>query len=358
MTVNTAGAVQSAFLFRNSSVGSLQNIALIGRAGSIFSSSNTIDLLTLYGSIEDPFIILHPTTKNMGLVVGTVGGSPGNYTGIGFGHTGQPGSANAINEIRSERVGIAGRLMIKMNDTGETRQNRMHFDGYGNGNSVGQGSGHIYMYDPVTVTANILSVSNSNNGSNADLFVQNTSNTTNSNTRVYIAAGGTSGGHPYVLFQIGGSGEQVLMGLNNGSSDRFTIGDGATMGNNDRLRLAVATGVLDVDGSSGLSAATVGIYDDYDDAVVLRDWVHGSVGELVQEHWMTHKHLMARMGVIDLKNAKNDPSDPEGFFIKTQPMIRLLAGGIYQNRNRMDSQYEEMSKRLKELEEKLAKLEG
>ena len=41
-----------------------------------------------------------------------------------------------------------------------------------------------------------------------------------------------------------------------------------------------------------------------------------------------------------------------------QRMAALLAGGIYQNRDRMDAQYETMEKRLKELEAKLeAKLE-
>ena len=71
-------------------------------------------------------------------------------------------------------------------------------------------------------------------------------------------------------------------------------------------------------------------------------------------------------GVVNLKKWKEDlihigvfRLHDDGFVgYNDQRMAALLAGGIYQNRDRMDAQYETMEKRLKELEAKLeAKLE-
>ena len=71
-------------------------------------------------------------------------------------------------------------------------------------------------------------------------------------------------------------------------------------------------------------------------------------------------------GVVNLKKWKEDlihigvfKLHDDGFVgYNDQRMAALLAGGIYQNRDRMDAQYETMEKRLKELEAKLeAKLE-
>ena len=80
-----------------------------------------------------------------------------------------------------------------------------------------------------------------------------------------------------------------------------------------------SVGVLAVDlGGSG-AAAQVDLFDDYDDALVIRQGI--------QEN---NRELLADIGVFDRKDTGS------GYMMKIQPMVRLLAGGIYQSRQRLD----------------------
>ncbi len=45
------------------------------------------------------------------------------------------------------------------------------------------------------------------------------------------------------------------------------------------------------------------------------------------------------------------PGASSGYHMNLQPMVRLLAGGIYQNRERMDAQNEAMNERLARIDE-------
>lgn len=103
---------------------------------------------------------------------------------------------------------------------------------------------------------------------------------------------------------------------------------------NNALQLSGA-GVLDVDASSGLGAATVGQFDEYDDAVILKDGISGKAFEKLEE-----------IGVMSRKDTGS------GWMMNVQAMSYLLAGGIYQNRAKIDS----INERLGRLE--LALTEG
>lgn len=99
------------------------------------------------------------------------------------------------------------------------------------------------------------------------------------------------------------------------------------------------TGVLSVDlGGSG-AAAQVDLFDDYDDALVLK--------EGIQQH---NRDLLTDMGILDRKG-KDDGS---GYMMKVQPMVKLLAGGIYQTRARVDDLVEVIVSAFPQVSQKLA----
>ena len=47
------------------------------------------------------------------------------------------------------------------------------------------------------------------------------------------------------------------------------------------------------------------------------------------------------------------PTSASGYHMNLQPMLRLVAGGIYQNRERMDAQFDEMKGLINRLEKEL-----
>jgi len=104
---------------------------------------------------------------------------------------------------------------------------------------------------------------------------------------------------------------------------------------NEALRLS-GVGVLSVDlGGSG-SAAQVDLFDEYDDALVLRQGIQ-----------QNNRELLANIGVLERKDTGS------GYMMKLQPMVRLLAGGIYQTRQMLEDTRDEMRTRLENVERKL-----
>jgi len=115
---------------------------------------------------------------------------------------------------------------------------------------------------------------------------------------------------------------------------------------NTALKLTSA-GVLSVDLSGSGSAAQVDLFDEYDDATELRRFAYSGEGVedvvpgITEEQRTANRERMVEMGILTpVAGAAS------GYHMRIQPLTRLLAGGIYQNRHRMDSQYEELSKRL------------
>jgi hypothetical protein len=95
-------------------------------------------------------------------------------------------------------------------------------------------------------------------------------------------------------------------------------------------------GILSVDlGGSG-SDAQVDLFDSYDDALVLRQGIQ-----------QNNRELLANMGILERKDTGS------GYMMNLQPMVRLLAGGIYQTRQLLEDTKEELSRRLEIVERKL-----
>ena len=103
------------------------------------------------------------------------------------------------------------------------------------------------------------------------------------------------------------------------------------------MRLSGAGG-LGVDADIGTGDDPVALFDDYDDAVILQ--------QSIQQR---NADLLADMGIYERKDSGS------GYLMNIQPMIRLLAGGIYQTRDRIDrvmdiiaAEFPEVGKRLEE----------
>lgn len=205
--------------------------------------------------------------------------------------------------------------------------------------------------DAVTVSNTLLHISGSNAGGNVQLRVSNTENTNAaSNSRLLVFAGGASGGDPYLEFQISGA-ETLTMGLDNSNSDNFAMSDGS-LGGSDRLRLVVTTGVLSVDGDGGGADDPVSLFDDYDDVMELQRYTHSTLDIpdmfISREQRLANRQRMVEMGVAEWAEQHGD--GPDRLMIRVQPMTKLMAGGIYQNRVRMDAYYEDLDRRLQALE--------
>lgn len=91
-------------------------------------------------------------------------------------------------------------------------------------------------------------------------------------------------------------------------------------------------GLLSVD-LAGTGAGAPSLFDNYDDAKILE------LG--VKEE---NREMLCTLGVLEKKDSGS------GYMLRIQPMLNLLAGGIYQTRDLVD-------KKVSELEGRLAKLE-
>jgi hypothetical protein len=99
-------------------------------------------------------------------------------------------------------------------------------------------------------------------------------------------------------------------------------------GNNEAVRF-LSTGQIEADLGGG--SGNVTIFDDWDDALVLQDWAHGSGGLLSPEQLEHNRELLCEAGVMSRKDTGS------GYWLAFQPMMRLLAGGIYQTRAFVDA---------------------
>jgi hypothetical protein len=105
--------------------------------------------------------------------------------------------------------------------------------------------------------------------------------------------------------------------------------------NNQALHLT-GPGVLSVDLAGSGTPAQVDLFDSYDDALALRDGIQRG-----------NREILANMGVLTRKDTGS------GYMMNLQPMVRLLAGGIYQGRQQLDDLRTELMGRLAKVEQKL-----
>jgi hypothetical protein len=148
----------------------------------------------------------------------------------------------------------------------------------------------------------------------------------------------------YMVFQMAGA---------DNTSD-FVLATRITGSANEALKVT-STGALSVDlgSGTGTDGSTAGahteilIFDQYDDATELQRFAYSGEGvehvvpEVTEEKRLANRERMVEMGIFE-----EVPGASSGYHMRIQPLMNLLAGGIYQNRHRMDSQYEQLNKRL------------
>ena len=130
----------------------------------------------------------------------------------------------------------------------------------------------------------------------------------------------------------------------------FRVSGGGSLG----MKLTSAGALsVEVGSGTGTDGSTAGqhteilIFDQYDDATELQRFAYSGEGvehvvpEVTEEQRLANRERMVEMGILETV-----PEASSGYHMRIQPLTRLLAGGIYQNRHRMDSQYEELHKRL------------
>ena len=93
------------------------------------------------------------------------------------------------------------------------------------------------------------------------------------------------------------------------------------------------------------------MFDAYDDSVELQRFAYAHAPFVPNKQRISNRERMVEIGVWDRKD------DGSGYMMKVQPMMRLIAGGIYQNRWAIDAgaaritELETEVERLKELVE-------
>lgn len=112
------------------------------------------------------------------------------------------------------------------------------------------------------VTGNVVATKSSA-GANVTVQATNSDNTNAaSNAGVEISAGGSSGGDPYLSFQVSGVGASTMtMGLDNSASDVFVISNSASIGTSNALTLTqggALTTAADIAATTGNITATAG----------------------------------------------------------------------------------------------------
>ena len=116
-----------------------------------------------------------------------------------------------------------------------------------------------------------------------------------------------------------------------------------------------ATGVLSVDlGGSG-SGAQVDVFDTYDDPIEIQRYAHSvaeapTIAGITLEQRDANRERMVELGILYEKDTGS------GYMMNIQPLTRLLAGGIYQNRFRMDKYHTQHEERLHQLENQMKAL--
>ena len=140
----------------------------------------------------------------------------------------------------------------------------------------------------------------------------------------------------YLVFQRAGAADNT--------SD-FVLATRITGSANEAFKVS-STGVGSFD-LAGDGNGAPSLFDRYDDATELQRFAYSGEGiedvvpEVTEEQRLANRERMVEMGILEAV-----PGASSGYHMRIQPLTRLLAGGIYQNRHRMDSQYDELSRRL------------
>jgi hypothetical protein len=208
-------------------------------------------------------------------------------------------------------------------------------------------------------TAAKIAMIQDNTGGDLAVQLYNTATSGNSSATISAKVDEGSSRNPAFLLsvEVSAGDTNFLIALDNDQSDRFSISNSNTVGTNDALRISNATppevsfntahSTIYFDyvcESCGKHQAEVfnccGVVEWHDDIKDFR--AMASSNESAMDY-------MEKVGVI--QRTTNNEGEPEVF--TTTNMMYFVGSMAYQNRQRMDTQYEEMVKQIKELKEKL-----
>ena len=184
-----------------------------------------------------------------------------------------------------------------------------------------------------TTLGGSLTMNESVGGGAQFINFRNASTDANSAARIIIGVNAASGASdPYVRFDVT-SGETVAMGIDQSDSNIFKWSDGADVGTSDRMKLVPSTGVLSVDGDGGGADDPVALFDTYDDAELAQRFAYASPTAIkygvTPEQVAANRDYMVKIGVAEWAEQHEGP---DHLMYRVQPMMRMLAGGIYQGR--------------------------
>lgn len=182
--------------------------------------------------------------------------------------------------------------------------------------------------------ANLWELNNANDGADNIIASRNTNGTAGSDG-MFVAEAASAGGDPGFSLLIAGD-TQFTYGLDNSASDIATWSASAHIGVNNRMTLAVSTGILSVDGDGGGSDDPVLLFDDDDDALMLREIAHSlaDVDGKTAEERDAFRDLLVQKGI---GSWAPQSAGPDRILLTIQGMWALHSGGVYQNRGYIDS---------------------
>ena len=107
----------------------------------------------------------------------------------------------------------------------------------------------------------------------------------------------------------------------------------------------------------GASGGSVGLFDSYDDPIEIQRYAHSvaeapTIAGITIEQRDANRDRMVELGILYEKDTGS------GYMMNIQPLTRLLAGGIYQNRSRIDEYHLCHERRIQELEAKFGGCSG
>ena len=194
-------------------------------------------------------------------------------------------------------------------------------------------------------------------GGSMDMVVQNTATAANSHVTLNMLVNGTDSTSDIRVTMRRQVGTDVVwtFGMDNSNSQGMVWSSGSALGTNDRMRLAIATGVLSVSGDGGGSDDPVSLFDSYDDAALAESFAYAhpmapEMGLVSREQWQANRALMVEIGVAEWAEQEGGP---DALMYNIQPMMRMLAGGIYQTRALLVEEVTSLRRELADVDSKL-----
>ena len=218
-------------------------------------------------------------------------------------------------------------------------------------------AGGLGIAEDIYMAGQYFNMKGSYAGGSMDMVVQNTATAANSHVTLNMLVDGTDTTSDIRITmrrQVGTDGIWSF-GMDNSNSQGMVWSSGAALGTNDRMRLAIATGVLSVDGDGGGSDDPVSLFDSYDDAALARSFAYShpmapEMGLVSRDQWEANRALMVEIGVAEWAEQEGGP---DALMYNIQPMMRMLAGGIYQTRAQLVEEVTSLRRELAEVDSKL-----